>query len=179
MNTRSTGGRRALVDESKAKDYLLVAVTVDGSEHLRARRVVQSLVLRGQSRLHMRKESETRRRTILAALEDLPLTTTVFRARKDGRSDLLRRGACIHALVRWAVTADVDDICFELDETLLRHDRQRLVEAVHGVRPRSVGHRHERATHEPLLALPDALGWAWAKGGDWRRRCGHVEIIES
>ncbi|WP_228516893.1 hypothetical protein [Curtobacterium sp. VKM Ac-1376] len=24
---------------------------------------------------------------------------------------------------------------------------------------------------EPLLALPDAVGWAWAKGGDWRRRC--------
>jgi len=23
---------------------------------------------------------------------------------------------------------------------------------------------------EPLLAIPDAIGWAWARGADWRRR---------
>ena len=30
-------------------------------------------------------------------------------------------------------------------------------------------YRHERAAQEPLLAIPDAIGWAWARGAGWRR----------
>jgi hypothetical protein len=29
---------------------------------------------------------------------------------------------------------------------------------------------HKRANEEPLLAIPDAVAWSWAKGGHWRRR---------
>ena len=31
-------------------------------------------------------------------------------------------------------------------------------------------YRHERAAQEPLLAIPDAIGWACARGAEWRRR---------
>ena len=31
-------------------------------------------------------------------------------------------------------------------------------------------YRHEAAAAEELLAVPDAIAWCWAKGGDWRRR---------
>jgi len=31
-------------------------------------------------------------------------------------------------------------------------------------------YEHRRASSEVLLALPDAVAWCWAKGGDWRRR---------
>jgi len=29
---------------------------------------------------------------------------------------------------------------------------------------------HRKPSTEPLLAIPDASAWSWAKGGDWRRR---------
>lgn len=32
---------------------------------------------------------------------------------------------------------------------------------------------HDR-TSEPLLWVPDALAWAYGKGGDWRRRMDGV-----
>lgn len=164
------------MDESKAKDYLLVAVFLDTASCHRTRGVVRSLILPGQTRLHMRKESDTRRRIILSALSEASTTTTIFRAPKDGRSDGARRGACVEALVRSAVTVGADLLCFELDETLRRQDRQRIVETLHRTGSGTLDHRHERVAVEPLLALPDAIGWAWAKGGDWRRRCGPVTV---
>lgn len=36
---------------------------------------------------------------------------------------------------------------------------------------------HERAAQEPLLAIPDVIGWAWARSGDWRRRA--LPLVES
>jgi hypothetical protein len=40
--------------------------------------------------------------------------------------------------------------------------------------------RHERAAQEPLLAVPDGIGWAWARGGDFRRRARPmvVDVID-
>jgi hypothetical protein len=32
-------------------------------------------------------------------------------------------------------------------------------------------YEHNHAAAEPLLAIPDAVGWAWPQGKDWRRRC--------
>ncbi|MBC7595785.1 MAG: hypothetical protein H7288_17920 [Kineosporiaceae bacterium] len=31
-------------------------------------------------------------------------------------------------------------------------------------------YEHAKSAHDPLLAIPDSVAWAWAKGGDWRRR---------
>lgn len=178
MNKDARTRLRAFVDESKAKDYLLVSVALEVSAVQDARDAVRSLILPGQSRLHMRKESDRRRRSILHALAVPTISTTVIRAPKDGRTDRERRSACIDALVRAAVSDGIDRICFEIDETQQRQDRQRIVETLHRLRPLTVEHRHERASNEPLLALPDAVGWAWAKGGDRRRRCGPVRVTE-
>lgn len=176
MNTTSRTRRHAYVDESKAKDYLLVSVALDSGSLHRARGTVRSMILPGQSRLHMRKESDRRRRYVLEALSEFTTSTVIVRAPKDGRSDRERRSRCVAGLIRWSVDTGIDEICFELDETLQRQDLQRIVETLHVVRPKAVNHRHERAAIEPLLALPDAIGWAWAKGGDRRRRAGAVTI---
>jgi hypothetical protein len=173
----ATGNERAdpsvvYIDESKVRDYLLVAVGLDRRELRTARAAITELILRGQSRLHMRKESDARRKLILSRIATLRLDVTVFRAPKDGRSDTVRRADCIRALVSSLPRDSATTLCFELDETLVRKDRQTIVEAVHSSgNAGSFAHRHATAVHEPLLALPDALGWAWAKGGDWRRRC--------
>ena len=37
-------------------------------------------------------------------------------------------------------------------------------------------YRHARPSAEPLLILSDVIAWAWARGGDWRRRCDPLSI---
>ncbi|MDP4331748.1 hypothetical protein Q7F20_00010 [Curtobacterium sp. A7_M15] len=168
------------VDESQLRDYLLVAVSVDAGHLPTARSAVAGVILRGQTRLHMRKESDARRRLILSTTADLDVDVTVFRAPKDGRSDVERRAACVRALVVAADHPRGTSVCLERDETLVQKDRQWIVEARHRHQGnRQFTHRHESARQEPLLALPDALGWAWAKGGDWRRRCNRSFAVIS
>ncbi|WP_148070819.1 hypothetical protein [Curtobacterium sp. PhB130] len=118
----------------------------------------------------MTKESESRRRLILDRIGTLPLDTLIYRAPKDGRSEVERRAQCIDALVTDLAAAPASLLCFERDETLVARDRRRVVEASHRIR-QPIEHRHASATDEPLLAIPDALAWAWARGGPWRRRC--------
>lgn len=51
------------VDESKNRDYLVAASVVQPDDLVPARRVVSGLLLKGQSRLHMKKENRSRRRS--------------------------------------------------------------------------------------------------------------------
>jgi len=50
-------------------------------------------------------------------------------------------------------------------------DAQRLIELARagGCRDR-LRYDHLRASAEQLLAVPDAVAWCWACGGEWRRR---------
>lgn len=175
MDGTSSPRRQAFADESKARDYLFAAAVLDAHDLGRARRVVRSLVLPGQHRLHMAKENDGRRRAILDLVVDLPVLTIIRRAPRDGRSEVERRGACLRALVADLAQSDCTALCLERDETLERRDRQHILDAMHR-HGAQLTHRHAAAREEPLLAVPDALAWAWAKGGDWRRRVQpHVE----
>lgn len=163
------------VDESKARDYLLISAVVVAADLGQARRAIRALTLPGQPRLHMKKESNRRRRQILTTIDGLAPEVTIYRAGTLWRTELERRDQCLHALV-----ADIADqghtyLCLERDASLVGRDRQQLIEATRatGCADR-LSYRHESATAEPLLAIPDAVGWAWARGGDWRRRCEKV-----
>jgi hypothetical protein len=60
---------------------------------------------------------------------------------------------------------------FDLDETVLSWDRQRMLELTRAACAReriSYEHHHQHA--EPVLAIPDAIARRWSKGGDWRCR---------
>lgn len=169
MAREQEDGKQAFADESKARDYLLAATVLRAADIFHARRTVRSLVLPGQNRLHMAKESDGRRRSILDAITRLPTRTVIHRAPRDGCSEVERRARCLRALVTDLAQADCAGLCLERDETLERRDRQQILETLrlHDVHLR---HRHASAREEPLLAIPDALAWAWAKGGDWQRR---------
>jgi len=62
-----TGGQ-IFVDETKQRDYLLVAGVVLPGDLAATRAVMRGLVLGGQRRVHMAKESDPRRRSIAAAI---------------------------------------------------------------------------------------------------------------
>jgi hypothetical protein len=165
------------VDETKARDYLLVAAAVMPGDMNDARKAVRALTLRGQPRLHMKKESDARRKQILAAISTLGPQVTIYRAGATYRTELERRERCIRALIADLARDGHRSLCLERDESLVSRDRQHLIEATraHGCAD-SLRYSHDSATSEPLLAIPDAVAWAWAKGGDWRRRCDSLVV---
>lgn len=72
-------------------------------------------------------------------------------------------------------------VTFECDQSQDERDRKQLYRLVRelGCTER-VQYEHRLATAEPLLAVPDAIGWAYARGGDFRKRARSliVEVID-
>jgi hypothetical protein len=168
---------RLFVDETKAKGYVVVAAVAPASDLVKLRNQIRGLVLPGQFSLHMKDERDSRRRLIadtVVRMTPLGVTATIYDAGRRGPTELDRRGRIIAALVEDALKAhDRVEITFDLDETLRGFDRQRMIESTRGMSDRiTYGHAHRNS--EPLLAIPDALAWCWARGGDWRRRIGPV-----
>ncbi len=158
----------AFSDESERADRVLFGLTLVPAGVVKdARRTLRGLLLPGQRRLHMSKESPRRRREILAVLTDIEMSTMILELRRppgtsrvDARSRLLVAGAEIVAAL--GVSIWVFD---SQDDMQLHRDRQVLgglgVTAVYD----------HRANHEePLLWVVDSLLWAYGAGGDWRRR---------
>ncbi len=161
------------VDETKAKGYLVAAALLEGD--LEAyRKPLRALVLPRQRALHMKDESDPRRRAIadtIARLTRIGVGVTVYDAGSRYANGLERRGRCLAALVKDAARLTSVSITFDLDESLATWDRQQMIELT---RKAQVGDRlsysHSSRYGEPLLAIPDAVAWCWARGGDWRRR---------
>lgn len=159
------------VDETKHVGYLLVAAKILDEELQILRKAVRDLVLPGQRRLHMKDERNQRKRAIAAALVGAGTQATVDDAARRYPTEREARAACLRALVHDLASARSVSIVLEQDDSLVRWDNQRLVEIVRatGCRDR-VRYEHSKASAEQLLAVPDAIAWCWAKGGDWRRR---------
>jgi hypothetical protein len=100
---------------------------------------------------------------------------TIYDAGRRYRSERERHAACLQALIVDAAHRGDAMLVLEQDDTLLSWDNQRLIEFTREVGCRdTLRYEHRRAANELLLAVPDAVAWCWAKGGDWRRRSEHV-----
>ena len=165
---------RLYVDETKAKGYVIVAAVATEESLHAIRQQLRNLVLPGQVALHMKSERDSRRHAIadtIAGMVSLGLTATVYDAGRLG-SERDRRARCLEAIVHNTLK-DYDQarIVFELDETLRQFDRQCLIDATRAADAGDrISYQHAHRRFEPLLAIPDALAWCWAKGGHWRRR---------
>ncbi len=157
------------VDESKVRDYILVAVVVPSGESAALRKAVDALRMRGQRRVHFRSESDGRRRVILSALVEHGFTSRVYRV--SGRSEPVARERCLSAVTADAVSLGATRLVLEKDDSYVDFDRRAIRRQLErdGALDR-VAYLHERAYAEPLLWVPDAIAWASARGGDWLRR---------
>ncbi|WP_231706497.1 MULTISPECIES: hypothetical protein [Tsukamurella] len=127
----------------------------------------------------MKQEKDSRRRKILSTISDISPALHIYRAPPDGRTEVSRREHCLRRLVDDLHRDGHTRLCLELDQTLRRRDLQTLIEATHAASSKAwLDYRHERARDEALLAIPDAVAWAWSKGGDWRRRCAITTVID-
>jgi len=159
------------VDETKRRGYLLVAGVVVPGDLDSTRRMLRGLVLPGQRRLHMKDENDQRRRSIATTIAVSGVTATIYDAGRRYRNERDRRAACLRALITDAAQRGDAMLVLEQDDTLLSWDNQRLIEFTREADCReTLRYKHRRAAGELLLAIPDAIAWCWAKGGDWRRR---------
>lgn len=98
---------QVFVDETKNRDYILVACTISSHELAATRIAFRELVLHGQNRIHMTKESDSRRRKIATAICCTNIRATIYNAGTYGRDELKARQACLRALIFDLAATDV------------------------------------------------------------------------
>lgn len=161
--------RHIYVDETKQRDYLLVASVHAPTDLTALRQVVRGLLLPGQRYLHMKDEKDGRKRTIAQAFVGAGVEATIYCAGAEYRNERERRSACLRALIDDHASFNAH-IVLDEDETMVRFDNQKLVEYTRAAGCRDIlRYEHKRSHTEALLAIPDAIAWCWAKGGEWRK----------
>jgi hypothetical protein len=118
----------------------------------------------------MKKESDSRKRAIAATICGAGVQATVYDAGRRHASELAARAACFEALIADAARLDDVNLVLEQDDSLVDWDRRQLFGLIRAAQLSRLRYEHRRARTEQLLAVPDAIAWCWAKGGDWRRR---------
>ncbi|BBX94687.1 hypothetical protein MBOE_63360 (plasmid) [Mycolicibacterium boenickei] len=92
--------RHIYVDETKPRSSYVVVASVHGADDVQAlRQVVRRLLLPGQRYLHMKDESEGRKREIAAEIVAAQVQANVYMAGKRYRTNNERRAKCLEALV--------------------------------------------------------------------------------
>lgn len=168
--SRNNGIMIGFLDESSAGRYRLCLVIMSEINHSKFLKSSQAFLLRGQSRFHMAKESPRRRREILDLLLRFPFSAYIFEIDNltlkpnSARSHLLR---AIGAHSSWST---ISRLVF--DRSTSENLDTRILQDLF----QSTGHRlnfsHQASSLEPGLWVPDAILWAYAKGGEWRHKVG-------
>jgi len=151
--------RHVFVDETKERDYLLVTSVHVSGELDDLRKLMRSLVLKGQRRVHMKKESDQRKRAIAAAICGTGVAATVVDAGRRYRDELDARAACLHGLVDDAAGHGDVLLVLEQDDSLIEWDRRQLYTLAREAQLPLLRYDHRRAATEQLLAIPDAIAW--------------------
>jgi hypothetical protein len=165
MQPRPGHRLHTFVDENKSRGLLMAAASCPAPSVKTNRRALTGLLLSGQRRIHFQKESPARQRKILAAISELNFAVRLYAA---PRADVQSRHRCLAAIVLDAASS-TERLVVERDESTLDFDRQILYRAVrtHGC-VESLQYELLAPHLDPLLWVPDAVVWAWAKGGEWR-----------
>lgn len=163
----------AFIDESvRSGRYLLTAVLVPSHQLAAVTRQVKELFPRGNRRTHLSAEGRARRRVLLKAYGQVSAVGRVVVATYGGGNDQVARDACMRAIVdragEWELGILVLDSRGPHRDTL---DRRCLALALRATDV-DLQYTHRGSRDEPLLCLPDAVGWAVGAGGSWR------ELIE-
>lgn len=145
--------RHIYVEETKQRDYLLVASVHVTTELAALRQLIRGLLLPGQRYLHMKDEKDGRKRTIAQALVDAGVQATIYRAGAHHRNERQRRSACLRALIEDHANARDAHIVLDEDETAVVH---RFTSALNFGRCRE--RQSSRCGTKSIAAKPIVLG---------------------
>jgi len=164
----------AFADESlrvRAGLYILAAVIVTDTDSDDVRHTLRGLRQRRQARLHWREEGSKRRRSLVAAIRELPYTGVVVVAdgMASGRQERARR-QCIERLLTELTGKGISSVVFERRHPDLDARDRVMVAALQRRRsiPTGLHTSWQPASAEPLLWLADiaAGAAALAQAGD-------------
>lgn len=156
------------IDESTEGRYRICLVLMTDRQHANFIKLSLKLLLRGQSRFHMSKESPRRRKEILDRIVEVSFSAYVFEIDNKALKPNTARSHLLIALGAHASWSSISKLIFDrsTSESLDTRVLQDLFQ--------STGHRltfhHTQSSAEPGLWASDAILWAYAKGGDWRRQ---------
>ncbi|WP_432944281.1 hypothetical protein ACQPXM_02485 [Kribbella sp. CA-253562] len=153
------------VDESKSKGLLMAAARCPADDVGVHRKALRGLLLAGQERLHFRHETDARRKRILGAIAEFRLVVDLYHAERD---TLAGRQACLEAIVRDSA-GTAGRLVVERDESTYQRDRRTLHAACYRYNCPELRWDLLAPKLDPLLWVPDAVAWAWTRGGAWRR----------
>ena len=162
-------GALLFADESKARAYVMAAAAIPPSSADHVRRELRGLLMPGQTSLHFRSESDSRRRQILDLVERQGWSAHLIVALPKNQRDA--RDACLRHLVSLAAELRSARLVLETDDSLVEQDKRLLYAACRaGLLQEAFDHRQMRRREEPCLWVPDAVAWCYARGGLWRSR---------
>lgn len=168
----------AFIDEStRGPSYLICAATLAIGDLDTARRTLLALRARGQGRLHFATESDRRRRQLLNAISSVEANSTIFVA--SHRDQVKARSAILRYTALHLHQLGVSRLVIEARQGQDQRDRADLYAALGPSPTPAMAYLHHTATVEPLLWIPDAVAWAWGRGGPWRKRVEDLGLIEA
>jgi len=154
------------IDESKDPKYIVACTFIDSHSADAARRVLRSLLLRGELRLHFKSERATRRAQLLSAMASLQTRSIIYVGNHRRHSD--SRRAALETLIDDAIALNAERLVLETDDSTMAADRRIIASRLRSA-PSTLRYEHLRAREEPLLWVSDAVAWCW-QHRDWRPR---------
>ena len=165
----------AFVDESKSKKYILVASLLEVGDLVQSRRSLSRLLIGGQSRIHFKNESPSRRRKFLSIASSLPHKNLAVVSHYS--KDKVARAQCLEKLMLHLLDLGVEHVVFEWDESILQAERKFLTRFLNELNATSrISFEHRQPRLEQCLWLPDAVAWCIQRGGEWVQRVVYCEI---
>lgn len=166
-------GTHVFVDESAKRDYLLVCVAITSDSVVTARKELKGLLLPGQRSLHMKDEREARRKKILSTICTLDVTALLLVASRHRFSGLsAARDECIRLAAQQAIGLGANRLVLDRNDSTQVRDRRIIADAARadGYPRPPFEYLHQARHEEPMLWVPDAVGWSWSRGGTWRAK---------
>lgn len=170
-------GAQVFIDESTQRDYLVVSAVIATGDITQVRREMKDLLLPGQRSLHMKDESDRRRGQIRDQVLSAGVEVVIYSARPSNCGGHTgARDVCLQRVAADGVDRAIGRLVIDRNDSYVSRDRRSVMQ---GARRAGVGrvpfdYQHMRRHEEPLLAIPDAMGWMYARGGAWRASIGEV-----
>lgn len=160
----------SFADEHK-DPYFMVAAFIRPAQITKTRQEMMAMVLPRQRRIHFNKERNSRRSQVMSRLIELRIEAAIYQA-ADAHNEKEARRRCLTALIRDHLARDVRRLVIEQDDSLIDFDRRLLNRETTGTQ--HLTYEHVSPYQEPLLAIPDAVAWCWARGGHWQVKAKHL-----
>lgn len=172
----------AYIDESgKGDRYFVVAVFVPVTQVRLAQTFVRGFIGPGGRRMHFVNARDDKRQKFITGLSDLGLSgCSCVSLVVGGSGQKEAREACLSLLVTHIEQKRATRVVFDRRDSLRdRQDRQFLAAAQRdGLLGLDVEYHHLDSRQELLLALPDAVAWCMARGGDMKRSALRLPTTE-